>query len=149
MSSNNLKAWLDEIRAEAGEPTSRRGHGFWVPFGWATRALVEKGYGVTEAVRLVLHKAGERVDKESVACVRVTYYKVKKRPWPRGSILGQYRGGVNPESVVEPEIEEPEPDIEEEEEIDDSPMIVPSSNPVLPPSTERTIIPPSTEDFEV
>ena len=68
------------------EPTigKRRSPHFWEPYSWAVRVLVERGYGVSESVRKILEKGGVDLNRENMACLRVRYYAIKNRPWPKG-----------------------------------------------------------------
>lgn len=81
-SDNAFREQLTGIAESLSSGPRRKTHGYWIPFAWATRAIVEKGYGVTEAVRAVLKRAGEDCTPKEIACVRVVYYKIRKQMWP-------------------------------------------------------------------
>jgi hypothetical protein len=63
--------------------TRRNAPNFWEPYSWAVRVIVDRGYGVTEACRRVLERGQIEATKENIACLRVRYYNVKKKPWPK------------------------------------------------------------------
>ena len=99
---NDFRNMMDSIANAMGNSERRKSHGYWIPFAWAARALIEKGYGVTESVRQVLSHAGEDTSRRTIACVRTTYYSIKDNPWP--AELG---------GSTEPSDEEPEAPSEE------------------------------------
>lgn len=93
------------------EPTigKRRSPHFWEPYSWAVRVLVERGYGVSESVRKILEKGGVELTPENRACLRVRYYVIKNRPWPKGMKALENAKPADAEA----EYGEPEPEVED------------------------------------
>lgn len=90
---------INQLAAEMKAKPRRRSNQFWTPFAWAVRALVERGYGVRESARAVLARSGEEVTEEATACVRVTYYRIRKQMWPPE--MAHLRGKVAPPTLEE------------------------------------------------
>ncbi len=99
MSENDFKSQLSGIADSLNKGPRRKSHGYWIPFAWATRALVEKGYGVTESARAVLKRADEKCTKQEINCVRVVYYKIRKLMWPEE--LAHLKEGVKGPTLEE------------------------------------------------
>lgn len=59
-----------------------RPNGFWLPYAWMVRLLVEEGYQTIVAVRKVLDDAG--LPFADLASLRVVYHRIKKKEWPAG-----------------------------------------------------------------
>ena len=59
-----------------------RPNGFWLPYAWMVRLLVEEGYQTIVAVRKVLDDAG--LPFSDLASLRVVYHRIKKKEWPAG-----------------------------------------------------------------
>jgi hypothetical protein len=98
---------IDKIASALGDAPRRRTHGYWLPLAWAIRALVERGYGVTESAKEVLRRAEVDATPENINCVRVVYYKVKKKMWPKNlEHLRPGRGVSDVESEVATEVED-------------------------------------------
>jgi len=103
------------------EPTigKRRSPHFWEPYSWAVRVLVERGYGVSESVRKILEKGGVELIPENRACLRVRYYAIKNRPWPKSlGSLGSAKAANTEAQYGEPEperFEDAEGDLIDEE----------------------------------
>jgi hypothetical protein len=73
---------IDSLADTMAGSKRRKSHGYWIPFAWASRSLIDRGFGVTESVRQVLVQAGEEASRGNVASVRATYYTIKDSPWP-------------------------------------------------------------------
>jgi hypothetical protein len=140
---NNRKA-LNEMLVEMGFPVKlkdQKPRGFWLPYAWAVRVMVETMGGgriVAHCVRLVLRRAGLSVTKDNIEALRIRYIAIKNKPWPDGmeAYIAKRRGrpplpkeGLfgekppeppKPEPVVTaaPEPEPEEPSLEGEDFID-------------------------------
>jgi hypothetical protein len=101
---NDFRNQIDAIAESMGTIARRKSHGYWIPFAWATRALVERGYGVTESVRAVLVKADEEATASAVACVRVVYYTIRNQEWPE-KLLALRGGTAHMESSTKEDFE--------------------------------------------
>lgn len=78
----DVKTAIKELSDKLGPPKHRAAHGQWVPFAWLVRGLVERGHGVTDAVKHVLNDTGFSEDPSAFGSVRAAYYKVKDQEWP-------------------------------------------------------------------
>jgi len=136
--SLEMKLLIAEAEVALGAPTPRQKYGFWIPYAWAARVLVEKGYNITESARTILVRAGLEPSRINIDCVRVNFYKIRNKPWP-ASLAGVGKNVrpkgevVVPTEVVpaqEPEppvVAEPEPEVPEEE-----PAVLPAPEPPAP-----------------
>lgn len=80
----DILARIDQIKSRSPKPKGRAAHGKWVDPAWVVRGLVEKhGYGVTEAVRIVINEEGHAPADIAERSLRQAYYQIKKRPWPK------------------------------------------------------------------
>ena len=78
---------LDSIAEELGDPRRKRVSGHWMPYAWAVRALVDRGYTPRLAAQEVLKRGGrEELNHGNVECVRVAYYTIRNKPWPAGML---------------------------------------------------------------
>jgi hypothetical protein len=89
---------MEELGIAVKKRPKARQHGFWLPYAWMTRAIIEnhiaedgsrmttKGgrVSVSKVARLVMRRAGIEVNPENENCLRVVYYKLRKTPWPHG-----------------------------------------------------------------
>lgn len=65
-------------------PRRRAAHGAWIEPAWAVRRLVEKdGWTVSDAVRHVVAALKLDPPADAFRGVRVAYYIIKKKPWPK------------------------------------------------------------------
>ena len=78
----SIQATIDELSKKLGTPRDRATFGQWIPYAYLVRGLVEKGHGVTTAVKHVLTSTGNPVDKRTFGSLRAAYYKIKDTPWP-------------------------------------------------------------------
>jgi len=93
-----MEALMEELGIAVKKRPKARQHGFWLPYAWMTRAIVEnhvveegsrmntKGgrVNVSKIARVVMRRAGINITPENENCLRVVYYKVKDTPWPHG-----------------------------------------------------------------
>lgn len=93
-----MEALMEELGIAVKKRPKSRQHGFWLPYAWMTRAIIEnhvaedgsrmttKGgrVSVSKVARLVMRRAGIEVNPENENCLRVVYYKLRKTPWPHG-----------------------------------------------------------------
>lgn len=77
------------MAASIGESKGRIPYGQWIPLAWLTRGLVEKGYGVTQAVAHVLENSGFNYSVGAYESVRSAYYKIKDHPWPAAFVQAE------------------------------------------------------------
>jgi hypothetical protein len=86
----------------------RKPHKFWVPYAWAVRVLVDNGESISGACKKVLRTADVPMTEEHVACLRVVYYKIRRRDWPAGleEVVMDGSGDLGV-----PEGEQPEPEV--------------------------------------
>lgn len=78
----NIQTAINELSKKLGPPKPRVAFGQWVPLAWLVRGLVEKGYGVTDAVRHVLDNSGMGGTRNAFGSLRAAYYKIKDKEWP-------------------------------------------------------------------
>lgn len=79
---SDILARIDEIKKSAPPPKFRAAYGRWVAPAWVVRGLVEKhGYGVMEAVRVVVNEEGHEPADLALKSIRQSYYQIKDRPW--------------------------------------------------------------------
>ena len=73
------------IKRRKPRPAKRRAaRGAWVEPAWAVRRLVEKeNWTVAEAVREVVDSCKLEPRDNALAGVRVAYYHLRKKPWPK------------------------------------------------------------------
>jgi hypothetical protein len=132
-----MEALMEELGIAVKKRPKARQHGFWLPYAWMTRAIIEnhvaeegsrlttKGgrLSVSKVARVVMRRAGIEINPENENCLRVVYYKVKNTPWPHGmqKLLGLVEEVMSEEpdpittEVVIPE----EPESEEDDYLDD------------------------------
>ncbi len=93
-----MESLMEELGIAVKKRPKARQHGFWLPYAWMTRAIVEnhvaeegsrmttKGgrVSVSKIARVVMRRAGIEINPENENCLRVVYYKVKNTPWPHG-----------------------------------------------------------------
>ena len=93
-----MEALMEELGIAVKKRPKARQHGFWLPYAWMTRAIVEnhvaeegsrmttKGgrMSVSKIARVVMRRAGIDITPENENCLRVVYYKVKAMQWPHG-----------------------------------------------------------------
>lgn len=76
----NLQQLKDSLPARATRP-----QGFWVPYAWLVRSIVEQSEGgrvVTDAVRTVLANEGLPLTAANERTLRVAYYGIREKDWP-------------------------------------------------------------------
>ena len=106
--------------------------GFWLSYAWMVRAIMEnyltepsmksgKKLMVSKVARVVMRRAGIPVTHEKMECLRVVYYKVRKKPWPRG--MKEMLGIAS--TVTEEEIDFEDFEEELEAELDTTPVVIP------------------------
>ena len=79
---SDILARIDELKKKAPPPSAKRAApGRWVAPAWVVRGLVEDGYGVMEAVRIVVNGEGHEPVEAAETGIRQAYYKIKGRPW--------------------------------------------------------------------
>lgn len=93
-----MEALMEELGIAVKKRPKARQHGFWLPYAWMTRAIIEnhvvedgsrmttKGgrMSVSKVARVVMRRAGISITPENENCLRVVYYKVKNTTWPHG-----------------------------------------------------------------
>jgi hypothetical protein len=110
-----MEALMEELGIAVKKRPKARQHGFWLPYAWMTRAIIEnhiaedgsrmttKGgrVSVSKVARLVMRRAGIEVNPENENCLRVVYYKLRKTPWPHGmqKLLGVAESVMSEEDV--------------------------------------------------
>ena len=108
-----MEALMEELGIAVKKRPKARQHGFWLPYAWMTRAIVEnhvaedgsrmttKGgrLSVSKIARVVMRRAGIDITPENENCLRVVYYKVKAMPWPHG--MQKLLGMAIEEGVIE------------------------------------------------
>jgi hypothetical protein len=117
-----MEALMEELGIAVKKRPKARQHGFWLPYAWMTRAIVEnhvaedgsrmttKGgrLSVSKIARVVMRRAGIDITPENENCLRVVYYKVKAMPWPHGmqKLLGMAieEGVIGSDELVTTEI---------------------------------------------
>ena len=112
-----MEALMEELGIAVKKRPKSRQHGFWLPYAWMTRAIIEnhvaedgsrmttKGgrVSVSKVARLVMRRAGIEVNPENENCLRVVYYKLRNTPWPHGmqKLLGAIEGITDSEEPSE------------------------------------------------
>lgn len=115
----SLKQLKDSLPARATRP-----QGFWVPYAWLVRSIVEQSEGgrvVTDAVRTVLANEGLPLTAANERTLRVAYYGIREKDWPIVVVEEpEIRGILKPQTHAEPETQvnaeyftPPEPEPEE------------------------------------
>jgi hypothetical protein len=108
-----MEALMEELGIAVKKRPKARQPGFWLPYAWMTRAIVEnhvaedgsrmttKGgrLSVSKIARVVMRRAGIDITPENENCLRVVYYKVKAMPWPHG--MQKLLGMAIEEGVIE------------------------------------------------
>jgi len=97
-----MEALMEElgvvVKREQKRSTKSRAEGFWIPYAWMVRAIMEHyltepssrtvtksgKLKVAKVVRVVLRRAGIKVSAKTENCLRVVYYGVRDRQWPIG-----------------------------------------------------------------
>lgn len=78
----NLQDTVQALAKSLGTPKPRAAFGTWPNYAWIVRGLVEKGYGISDAVNHVLNESGMPNTKQSFGSLRASYYQIKTREWP-------------------------------------------------------------------
>ena len=78
----NIQSTIKELSDRLGPPKPRAAFGSWTPLAWLVRGLVERGHGVTDAVRHVLENSGFANSKSAFGSLRASYYKIRDAEWP-------------------------------------------------------------------
>lgn len=79
---SGILARIDRIKKTAPAPKKRALQGEWVAPAWVVKGLVEReGYGVTDAVKLVVQDESHSPEDRAVRGIRHAYYKIKNLPW--------------------------------------------------------------------
>lgn len=64
-------------------PKPRACHGKWIVPAWTVRGLVEKSWGVSDAVRRVVTEFNFRPEDEAYRGIRAAYYAIRRLPWSK------------------------------------------------------------------
>ena len=78
--SISLQQLQSSLPARATKP-----QGFWVPYAWLVRSIVEQSKGgrvVMDAVRTVLASEGLPMTPANERTLRVAYYGIRGKEWP-------------------------------------------------------------------
>jgi hypothetical protein len=78
----DIQKAITEITKQIGPPKTRAAHGQWTPMAWIVRGLVERNYGVTDAVKHVLENSGHANTEKAFDSLRAAYYSIRGRDWP-------------------------------------------------------------------
>ena len=78
----DINAVVKNLSAKLGPPKSRAAFGTWPTYAWVVRGLVERGYGVTAAVKQVLESTGHGNNEQAFGSLRAAYYHIKTAEWP-------------------------------------------------------------------
>ena len=77
-----LTARIDAIMKKHPNPRYRAGHGQWIQHAWTVRGLVEAGYMVLEACRIVADELKLEPRDAAVRGLRQAFYQIRTKPWP-------------------------------------------------------------------
>lgn len=92
---------LSQLKASMPARNTRPA-GFWLPYAWLVRSIVEKAKGgrvVTDVVRTVLANEGLPLTVANERTLRVAYYGIRDKEWP----VIEPEPSVAPEPSIEPE----------------------------------------------
>jgi hypothetical protein len=115
--SISLQQLQSSLPARATKP-----QGFWVPYAWLVRSIVEQSKGgrvVMDAVRTVLTSEGLPMTPANERTLRVAYYGIRGKEWPE---LTEPSKPHEPSELpktppAEPPIEEPDEEFALDEEL--------------------------------
>ena len=80
----NIADTVKEIHRRTPLPPIRRaGYGAWVTAAWEVRALVEKDWNVSDAVRAVVEAHNYHPPDRSFRSIRAAYYVIRTKPAPK------------------------------------------------------------------
>lgn len=112
--SISLQQLQSSLPARATKP-----QGFWVPYAWLVRSIVEQSKGgrvVMDAVRTVLTSEGLPMTPANERTLRVAYYGIRGKEWPE-LIEPSKTPPAEPPKPSEPPIEEPDEEFALDEEL--------------------------------
>lgn len=89
----NIRSTIKELTTLLGPPKERAEFGSLKPYAWLVRGLVEKGYGVTESVRVVLQQSDVGNSEKTFRSTRAAYYKIRDKTWPAESAQPEVEEG--------------------------------------------------------
>lgn len=78
----DISATIKQLSEKLGKPKPRAAFGTWNSYSWLVRGLVERGHGVTAAVRHVLENSGMPDTPQAFGSLRASYYKIRDKEWP-------------------------------------------------------------------
>ena len=110
--SISLQQLQSSLPARATKP-----QGFWVPYAWLVRSIVEQSKGgrvVMDAVRTVLTSEGLPMTPANERTLRVAYYGIRGKEWPE---LTEPSEPSEPHEPSELPIEEPDEEFALDEEL--------------------------------
>ena len=85
ISVNSMQTLVSDLsKVVGGFGNTRRAHGYWLPYAWAVKALVARGFSVSDACRHVARNTEAGGGPKELNCLRVVYYKIRDTPWPAG-----------------------------------------------------------------
>lgn len=112
--SISLQQLQSSLPARATKP-----QGFWVPYAWLVRSIVEQSKGgrvVMDAVRTVLTSEGLPMTPANERTLRVAYYGIRGKEWPE-LIEPSKTPPAEPPKPSELPIEEPDEEFALDEEL--------------------------------
>jgi len=114
--SISLQQLQSSLPARATKP-----QGFWVPYAWLVRSIVEQSKGgrvVMDAVRTVLTSEGLPMTPANERTLRVAYYGIRGKEWPELTEPSKTPPAELPKTPpAEPPIEEPDEEFALDEEL--------------------------------
>ena len=119
--SISLQQLQSSLPARATKP-----QGFWVPYAWLVRSIVEQSKGgrvVMDAVRTVLTSEGLPMTPANERTLRVAYYGIRGKEWPelieppKPHELSELPKPSEPHEPSELPIEEPDEEFALDEEL--------------------------------
>ena len=121
--SISLQQLQSSLPARATKP-----QGFWVPYAWLVRSIVEQSKGgrvVMDAVRTVLTSEGLPMTPANERTLRVAYYGIRGKEWPELTEPPKTLPPKTPPAelpieeplIAEPPIEEPDEEFALDEEL--------------------------------
>ena len=113
--SISLQQLQSSLPARATKP-----QGFWVPYAWLVRSIVEQSKGgrvVMDAVRTVLTSEGLPMTPANERTLRVAYYGIRGKEWPELTEPSEPSKPSEPHEPSELPIEEPDEEFALDEEL--------------------------------
>ena len=80
----DIRTIINDLSGKLGPPKNRAAFGQWIPASWVVRGLVERGHGITDAVREVLESTGMGNNKQAFGSLRAAFYRIRHAEWPPG-----------------------------------------------------------------